>query len=971
MMIDKASNSPVVNFRGTDNYFKVDSQVAFMLPGSTQLLSYKQSSSGDTISNTKCGSDKSTFLYQTSPEVAEVHYNNRLFICAKTSTGTLGARYFDSGGTADTSLQLRLGEACNTGKIHCDQLPKYDAFFNFVPNAQVNFPQGTSGNDNYKIGTKSQSYLTEEYRLTKGQSLIFDAKYGDGTQIPNEITKKQIRVRSCDKTCAENIVSGVSCNPSSNKVLCVSSGSTCPTGTNLVTSVGSAGQYQCSLSPPIVTGYSSISKNIIFASDLPICREGGSNLPLTSKNCYSPSTNNAQYKSCTNIKDVSGCYQWGSTQTATGGLLCYVGGSVGSGVGELKCSVSGCSLNDKQAYPNGANNEYQNCIQNTQGCTEWGSKQICPTGLLFDSSLDKCVCPSGDGNGVPGDTVCLSTTSMKKYTTKVISNEQCIATEIINLPAGSQRKCINGAFTCDYVGGNKCNIGEVQCGTTSTTYKECGIDTNNPDETCRDFRVSKTTQQGYICQDNTIIQDPRQGCAYDTQGFECNANLGLICGNDIGLSSNDINWNKCVCNNNLYILANFSDIGDKRCSNNKVQKVEIIGGINPIGGDINSCYQWIDDVVCSDANICRQFELLADPVTVTASCISKFENIAIITKDAYKIREKIDSIIINITGNVDLNIVYRAQLYLNNINGTRLEVFSGGRMSQGTAILNFNYAPTSTQKLLINLEACGGSSYGKVADCINTQDYINEQQIIEVKKSFDLKLYCPIINYVNEIVKCTWEPTDLETNALIQINVPVVSVMQGDENLISQISSNSLTFTPTKIGSVTVKVTAEADDYISDINQMIVEVSTATTTSNFKIDNIDYGSVISSGVDLGTRSFSFSVMEGNTKADVNSIRAEILTPTGQVTPITFNKIGDEWKANYNFETQGQKYILRGEIIFSDINKQSIPFSYDILTLSAISEKEKSITTSVIIGVSVGVFVLIVVIVVIMLVRRRK
>ena len=152
---------------------------------------------------------------------------------------------------------------------------------------------------------------------------------------------------------------------------------------------------------------------------------------------------------------------------------------------------------------------------------------------------------------------------------------------------------------------------------------------------------------------------------------------------------------------------------------------------------------------------------------------------------------------------------------------------------------------------------------------------------------------------------------------------------------------------------------------------MIVEVSTATTTSNFKIDNIDYGSVISSGVDLGTRSFSFSVMEGNTKADVNSIRAEILTPTGQVTPITFNKIGDEWKANYNFETQGQKYILRGEIIFSDINKQSIPFSYDILTLSAISEKEKSITTSVIIGVSVGVFVLIVVIVVIMLVRRRK
>ena len=82
--------------------------------------------------------------------------------------------------------------------------------------------------------------------------------------------------------------------------------------------------------------------------------------------------------------------------------------------------------------------------------------------------------------------------------------------------------------------------------------------------------------------------------------------MGLVCSSSS--NQDDPTFNTCVCDNSKYSLAAYADylVGKEQCSNGQPQKIEIIGGINPNGGEANSCYQWVNKPVdlCTGDLIC-------------------------------------------------------------------------------------------------------------------------------------------------------------------------------------------------------------------------------------------------------------------------------------------------------------------------------------------------------------------------------
>jgi len=55
-----------------------------------------------------------------------------------------------------------------------------------------------------------------------------------------------------------------------------------------------------------------------------------------------------------------------------------------------------------------------------------------------------------------------------------------------------------------------------------------------------------------------------------------------------------------------------------------------------------------------------------------AQCVTKFENVEILTKDAYGIGEKINGIKISVVSNIGNNLAYRAQLLNIDINNSEV-----------------------------------------------------------------------------------------------------------------------------------------------------------------------------------------------------------------------------------------------------------------------------------------------------------
>ena len=335
-----------------------------------------------------------------------------------------------------------------------------------------------------------------------------------------------------------------------------------------------------------------------------------------------------------------------------------------------------------------------------------------------------------------------------------------------------------------------------------------------------------------------------------------------------------------------------------------------------------------------------------------AQCVSKFQNIFIEAKPAYGIGENIGGINITlINSSIGNNLQFKAFLLNDNENGTAVlgSVTPTGSFSNGIAPpINFKYAATAPGKYVIKVDV--SRDFGRYG--IERTEY---RQIV-IAKNFRLKLNCPIINYINTDVKCEWNPTDISIGTAVLIDIPKVTVTQGDIQLASPVSGSSLTFKTDTSGNVKVLVEAKAKGYVNSNEEINVQVQDAVIKQSFEIDNKDYALYSATGIDTGTRQLIFKITEGGGLAQVKTMSANIITPAGQEIPLTFIQSQQFWKSSFNFQDAGRKYVMKGNIYLIDPSKAPIPFSYDILTLAAQSEKERSSITGLVIYGSIFLIV---------------
>lgn len=336
--------------------------------------------------------------------------------------------------------------------------------------------------------------------------------------------------------------------------------------------------------------------------------------------------------------------------------------------------------------------------------------------------------------------------------------------------------------------------------------------------------------------------------------------------------------------------------------------------------------------------------LVATVGAETAQCVPKLENVDILSKAEYGVGEVANNIKFTITSNVGQKVPYKAQLFKGDPADSGVEVArisSGVTDSAGNGTLNFNY------------EFKFADDYYIVLFVGDEVDQTEEKVLLKVRKGFDLKLSCPITNIVNKPITCTWRPLDAETGSLVAVKNPMATVTQGNIELPAPISGSQLTFTPQLPGSVNVKLEASADEYVTDVDEIAVAVSDATLTTKFLIDNVDYFQLTNVGVRPGSKKLTFIVTEGLDPADVRAIEGTITTPAGEKINMVFTKTtSGNWETIQNFPIAKQKYVLEGNIQFTSIARDPVPFIYDVITIGGASEEEQSKTTSTIIIITV-------------------
>lgn len=594
LSIDKPSVSNVVSYRGNNDPISSASQIAFAIPGTTVLQSYIR---GTMVSvSDYCGSGAPGYLFTlTDFPMQRVHYiDNTLIICAISGSGREAGYKFKLGGTADITNTLKSGELCNKGYIKCSQLDRYDAFWNFVPDGQTSFPQGSAGIKNYFVSSNGAFNYTDEYKLTKDKSVTFDARYGDGTIIPNSLTNKFIRIRKSDCTCNTKVTALSACDPNINKVLCTPE-SGCPTGYSKVTS----GTY--------VKTVGTNQQCFTATSSFPLCVKGVST--TTSGACtprgnlvedaINPTTLYNKYKSCTTTKDTDGCYQWSAIQTATSPMQCYVGNVVGTGLGTLKCDNS-CSLGAVKVVGDVSKGEYQVCEKNANNCPVWSTTKFCNPGLYssLNASVEEnmCVCPTIDKEN--GFSQCITSEKRTIVEPVNIGGKSCL--QYVNETTLGEQICSDGIFTCNGV--NECTFGQVRCGTTNKLYQKCEKDPNDLINSCYKFRATYPTPDGQLCKNNQLEIDTNQKC-FNTPALACITSEGQICDQ---ANPSSLTYGECICDASKYTLASSTNFthGDQRCYNNAIQEVKVIGTGLATNGVI--CHEWKNKQICGSEQICIQ-----------------------------------------------------------------------------------------------------------------------------------------------------------------------------------------------------------------------------------------------------------------------------------------------------------------------------------------------------------------------------
>jgi hypothetical protein len=359
--------------------------------------------------------------------------------------------------------------------------------------------------------------------------------------------------------------------------------------------------------------------------------------------------------------------------------------------------------------------------------------------------------------------------------------------------------------------------------------------------------------------------------------------------------------------------------------------------------------------------------LVLTPVMAQKQCVAGSEYIHIISQDNYAIGEPVNDITLEIANSLidSTNGQIIARLCSGNPCTTSNElkrVSPSLSLTTHKALFDFGYSSTKSASLYIVIS---------VGDP-NGVHYSTSKQI-NIMKTLLIKPICtPLQAFTNREVTCSWDIVDVDTNQLVSGTSSLCIVKQGSTELFNGYCSGNTKFTPPKSGSVDVTITSSKTGFISDTQNVLVDVQDVSRTQTFLLDNLDFFTYSNSGgIKTGTHQIELKIDESGIPIDVQTINANIITPSSQTVTIIFNKAGTgDYKAVYNFAQAGQVYILKGEILFTDISKENILFEYRINTASSTTEDIGGQTNLLIVGGIVS-FAITVIIVILIIVFRRK
>lgn len=363
----------------------------------------------------------------------------------------------------------------------------------------------------------------------------------------------------------------------------------------------------------------------------------------------------------------------------------------------------------------------------------------------------------------------------------------------------------------------------------------------------------------------------------------------------------------------------------------------------------------------------------------TMMCDSRFENIRIETKSQFAINEEIGDINISVKSNLDQDLNYRVRIFEDtNKTNVSLEEWVNseevleGRLNAGKAEIVSIYEPITTKNLQIVVDVCTEKTKRAYERECPSGMLKTEIKKISIKQDYELNFRCPITNYMGEQTKCTWAPYDNLNKKAISINPPIITITQGSTVINGNQLADSITFTPIAEGDMKIDVTVSALGYVDKQDTITVKVTSTGNVATLKIDNTNTASITEAGVKTGARKLTFEVKKGTKIIPLRNINAKLITPTGEEKTVTFVKLSSgAWEATVNLDEAGQTYLFEATLIPLDSTENSIPFTYDILTLSSATPKDEWNTTMIIIAISIIVVIMIGTALVIFFLTRKK
>lgn len=656
------------------------------------------------------------------------------------------------------------------------------------------------------------------------------------------------------------------------------------------------------------------------------------------------------------LTDANGCKYLDTS--ATGTTNCALSGKVcktDTYVGSCQCDNQ-CNPTDLKSCASGTS--YYSCDANQYGCylrTEKNCDKAFGTTLKGCSGAGVCSCPTSTETT---NQKCFGSSQYRIYSIKAGDNCPTWGTPIDCNAAGKPIEKV-----CDMLTGfcgcppttSGVKINDIQCAGTYT-YKiyqvpygyecpkwsdpiSCPSAYGTELQKCESNQCKCPSLDGKQPGYTKRCVTTEAGTGY--QIFDYYSNNCPEWGPTMACSSTEIcdeTTKSCKC-----VASQFS-IGDKKCDGDFTYKI-----FDRVGND---CPDWSTNAyTCPNGNMC------VEPTAGKAQCVTPYQDIVIMTKDAYAINNPIN-LTVKVTktfGNIkDVPVTARLKENGLEITGSREQGFT---KTDGTLDITFDYIPQRSGTLTVEVTVGEGITLKVV------------EKEIKVLGALIIKLNCPVSGFINRDVVCTWKVEDSYSHNLLDAN-PQVNIMQGGSQIFDYTSQGKtgVTFRTMKVGLVNVEITVGKEGYISDSADLSVDIQDLTRKVDFKIDN-NLLSSYSNGITTGTHKLALEITESEVFIDIQSIEAKITTPSGQYVPIYFSKDNKGVYASndYNFEQAQQTYDLSGKINFIDVNTPSLPFQYKITTLASSS---KDLTTYFIIGGAVA-FVLLVIILIAVLSKRRS